>query len=532
MKKRAFLGGIAVLAIAALLVFSCEPGSVPGPEPEPELEPTPNFNIAGTYEFTQTGGSTVYTWVFSNANSYTVTRSVGSTVNTGTYSVSGNEITVTTAALTTPVSVPSFSEVFTITSSGRNVTLTLKGSSPVSNFLTSIGNGGALTTITMTKQLEKVVVIINKPLYAQQVAAWGDYTVAVGTDGSLWNWGYITGTNSSNVLFNNSSPIISGTETDWVVISSSRDTMNFIKTDGSLWRRYNGIGTILTPPYRIGIDTDWLNVAPGSRYRTFAIKTDGSLWAWGQNQNGELGLGDTTDRSAPTQVGTDTDWVIIAASHSHSVAIKADGSLWVWGYHYYAPNFIVGQSSSDDLRDNIPVKIETDSSWASVAAGHYYTLAIKTDGSLWAWGSATTNNGQLGLGDITGTTIPTQIGIETDWMIVFADKANMNGGTSFAIKTDGSLWAWGSNRHGQLGDGTGGGGFEDTTSDKNTPVRIGTETNWVTVSPGNGSTIAIKTDGSIWSWGYNFRGQLGLGDKVNRNTPTQVFFEEEVIEYR
>jgi len=284
MKKRAFLGGIAVLAIAALLVFSCEPGSGPGPGPEP----TPDFDIAGTYNFTQTGGSTVYTWVFSDTNDYTVTRSVGSTVNTGTYSVTGNEITITTAALTTPVSVPSFSEVFTITSSGDNVTLTLKGSAEVSNFFTSIGNGGALTTITMTKQSgssgggNECTECNNDPctcedegipFLAHQVSAGANHTVAIKTDGSLWAWGD-----------NWSGQLGLGTGGGGITWSG------FVDNSGNR-----------NTPTRVGTDNNWAFVSAVRDY-TIAIKTDGSLWAWGSNLNGWLGLGDSVNRNVPTQV--------------------------------------------------------------------------------------------------------------------------------------------------------------------------------------------------------------------------------------
>ena len=143
----------------------------------------------------------------------------------------------------------------------------------------------------------------------------------------------------------------------------------------------------------------------------------------------------------------------------------------------------------------------------AISAGGYYTIALKTDGSLWAWGS--NENGQLGDGTNTNRKLSVQIGTETDWFAISAGSDS-----TIALKMDGSLWAWGSNYYGQLGDGT--------TTNRNAPVQIGTDYDWSAISAGSSHTIALKTDGSFWAWGRNVEGQLGDGATTNRNVPVQI----------
>ncbi|MCL2175350.1 MAG: hypothetical protein FWB73_04815 [Treponema sp.] len=266
-------------------------------------------------------------------------------------------------------------------------------------------------------------------------------------------------------------------------------------------------------------------VSAGSLH-TVAIKTDGTLWAWGDNRYGQLGDGtsgiDSNDHSAnkniPVLIGS--GYASVSAGDSHTVAIKTDGTLWAWG-----------ANSSGQLGDgtwyeskNTPVQIGTG--YASVSAGDDHTVAIKTDGTLWAWGM--NNYGQLGDGTNTyyndgyGNYInndrnaPVQIG--TGYASVSAGSDH-----TVAIKTDGSLWAWGRNNYGQLGDGTNGYLDENNNyinNNKNTPVQIGN--GYASVSAGDNYTVAIKTDGSLWAWGWNYNGELGDGTNVHKNTPVQI----------
>jgi uncharacterized protein YjdB len=137
----------------------------------------------------------------------------------------------------------------------------------------------------------------------------------------------------------------------------------------------------------------------GGAYHSLAIKADGGLWAWGRNTYGQLGLGDTTERNTPWQVGEGTDWAAVAGGYLHTMALKADGSLWAWGRNF---NGELGLGTADYIAHATPERVGMGNDWVAVACGINYTMALKVDGSLWAWGDNA--NGQLGDGGATGRT--------------------------------------------------------------------------------------------------------------------------------
>ena len=289
-----------------------------------------------------------------------------------------------------------------------------------------------------------------------------------------------------------------------------------LKSDGSLWawgiNTYGAIGDGTTSgrlvPTPIGTDTDWALVAEGA-YCSFALKSDGSLWAWGHNASGQLGDGTTTDRLVPTRIGTDVDWVAVAGGLAFSLALKSDGSLWAWGYNE-------GGRLGDGTTTNrpTPTRIGTDRDWVRISAGSGYCLALKSDGSLWAWGSNL--RGQLGDGTTTEAHTPTRVGTDTDWVTVACGPDH-----SLALKSDGTLWAWGNNVKGELGD--------DTTIERRVPTRIGTGTTWISVAAGGfggdngGVSLGLRSDGSLAAWGYGRHGELGDDGRADRLTPVVVF---------
>jgi alpha-tubulin suppressor-like RCC1 family protein len=256
--------------------------------------------------------------------------------------------------------------------------------------------------------------------------------------------------------------------------------------------------------------TDWSKISTGNNH-TLAIKTNGTLWSWGYNDNGELGLGNRTSRSSPTQIGSDTNWAKIACGANHSLAIKTDGTLWAWGASTAGETGlgITGIGASGRLS---PSQVGSLTNWAEIAGGNYFTLAVKTDGTLWAWGD--NPEGNLGTGNRTDRSSPVQVGSLTNWKYVAASQGQTNSCHSLAVKTDGTLWAWGVNPFGSLGDGT--------TTNRSSPVQIGSLTDWANVEAGSQSSIGLKTDGTIWSWGLNNGAQLGLGDTTNRSSPVQI----------
>ncbi|HET6351992.1 MAG TPA: alpha/beta fold hydrolase [Coriobacteriia bacterium] len=260
-------------------------------------------------------------------------------------------------------------------------------------------------------------------------------------------------------------------------------------------------------PKRIGSDTDWQNVSAGALH-SLAIQSDGSLWAWGFNGSGELGDSTRTLRTKPVQAddGSGSPWVAVAAGWMYSLGIKSDGSLWAWGD---GGSYATGLADSADVA--IPTRVGTSNNWVSVSAGKYHALGVQKDGSLWAWGM--NYSGQLGDGSSgygSGRISPFRIGTDTDWECVAAGTYH-----SLGIKADGSLWAWGENSRGEIGDAT--------TEYRSVPTHIGDETDWASVSAGEYHSVATKSDGSLWAWGSNEYGQLGDEDvPTNALTPTKV----------
>jgi len=231
-----------------------------------------------------------------------------------------------------------------------------------------------------------------------------------------------------------------------------------------------------------------------------------TMWTWGINDRGQLGLGQGTaiTRSSPTQVGALTSWSQIAGGFGHSLALKADNTLWSWG-----KNDNYGQLGlSDYISRSSPVQVGTLANWTSIAGGQYHTLARKTDNTLWGWGR--NNYGELGLGNIITRSSPVQVGTLATWTSIKSGNQH-----ALALKTDGTLWTWGGNVAGALGLG-------DTVY-RSSPVQIGALTTWSAVAAGDSFfSLALKTDGTLWMWGQNNRGQLGSGDTIGRSVPVQV----------
>jgi alpha-tubulin suppressor-like RCC1 family protein len=267
-----------------------------------------------------------------------------------------------------------------------------------------------------------------------------------------------------------------------------------------------GLGNITnySSPKQVGSLTDWLTVAGGYNFGA-AIKTDGTLWTWGANNYGQLGLGVTTKYSSPKQVGALTNWLSVASTYTSCAAVKTNGTLWTWGDNRYY-TLATGNSTAYSS----PIQIGALTNWSQLACDNYNVLAIKTDGTLWAWGSNYWGN--LGLGSRGNYySSPAQVGTLTTWANVAC-----GGSVSMAIKTDGTVWIWGYNGYGNLGLG-------NITTNYSSPKQIGSLTNWSKISSADSQTVhSIKTDGTLWAWGYNGVGQLGTGDITNVKSPVQV----------
>jgi alpha-tubulin suppressor-like RCC1 family protein len=203
-------------------------------------------------------------------------------------------------------------------------------------------------------------------------------------------------------------------------------------------------------------------------YHSCGLKAGGSLWCWGYNDFGQLGLGDWTSHTTPTQVGTSIDWSTIILGGYHSCGIKDDGSALCWGYNGYG-QLGLGDSGDGTERDT-PTQVGTGADWSALTLGTYHSCGIKNDGSALCWGY--NEYGQLGLsdsGDGTERDTPTQVGTDANWSAIALGAVH-----SCGPKSDGSLWCWGYNEFGQLGLGDSG-----TGTDRSTPTQVGTGTDWL-----------------------------------------------------
>ena len=361
-------------------------------------------------------------------------------------------------------------------------------------------------------------------------------TVTVGPpSGSLFfigGWGNqgISGLNDNNIK--RSSPTQVGSNSTWTEVAASALVFFGLKSDNTLWSwGYNlwgdcGLGDTInrSSPVQIGSSTNWSDIV--SQYSgVHAIKTNGTLWSWGNNDRGRLGLNDRVDRSSPTQLGTDTTWLRVGASYRAGFAIKTNGTLWSWGDNTGA---ILGlNESGSGVYRSSPTQVGANTTWSKISKSGTNNsmmtmLAIKTDGTLWAWGSTTDGGLGLNVGSLYKSS-PTQVGSDTNWSEAVVVSTPEGTGASFAIKTDGTLWSWGNNRDGYLGLNEGEYVF------KSSPTQVGSNTNWSKLQrsgqrgySNGGGCFAIKTDGTLWAWGKNNSGSLGLNDTAKRSSPTQV----------
>ena len=314
-------------------------------------------------------------------------------------------------------------------------------------------------------------------------------------------------------ITNRSSPVQVGSLSNWKQISVGSGQTAAVKTDGTLWTWGSndfgqlGLGDITnrSSPTQVGALTNWKQVSAGY-LQTVAVKNDGTIWIWGYNAGRRLGLGaDATHRSSPTQIGALTNWKQVS-TFDGTMAVKTDGTLWGWGYNNLYGQLGQGTVTVNDVSS--PIQIGALTNWKQVQMGGESTLAIKTDGTIWTWGR--NDSGQLGLGDTTHRSSPVQVGALNTWSNIGSAPGSP---TLSAVKTDGTLWIWGSNTQGQLGLG-------DTTN-RSSPTQVGALTNWKYIVSSS-SCLALKTDGTIWSWGFNSEGQLGVEDVTPRSSPVQI----------
>jgi Secretion system C-terminal sorting domain/Regulator of chromosome condensation (RCC1) repeat len=351
-----------------------------------------------------------------------------------------------------------------------------------------------------------------------KVSTGGAHTLGIGADNSLWSWGRSqAGQLGLGDLSSKNIPTKVGSDLNWSKISSGNAHSLALKLDGTLWvwgRNTTGqlgnpaIGQNLLVPTQLGTDNDWIFISAGDEY-SLAIKNNGTLWAWGENVYGQLGdntFGTGNYLSTPTQIGTDTNWSYVSAGTTHTLAIKTDGTLWGFGQN----NF--GKLGDGSIIDKVvPTQIGTASDWQTVEAAIKHSIALKTNGSLWTWGDNT--DGQLGNG-LSGAAAAQSAPINIEAGNTF-QKITRGQKHTLVKRSNGTLWSWGGNVTAQLGD--------NTFVPKPNPTAVSSVIDtWDFVSSRVSHCAGLKSDGSLYTWGSNLYGQLGDASQTTRKIPTLI----------
>ena len=337
---------------------------------------------------------------------------------------------------------------------------------------------------------------------------------------SIYAWGPAScGTLGDNTTVSKSSPVsVVGGFTDWSDVASGYAFSLAVRTNGTAWawgQANNGklgnntvAGDVSSPVSVVGGFTDWCQIsASAGTGHSLAVRTNGTAWAWGYNGQGQLGDNTTAQKSSPVSVvGGYTDWCQISAGLAFSVALRQNGTAWAWGVNTggrLGDNTTVNKSS--------PVSVVggfTD--WSQISAGNNFSLGLRTNGTAWGWGYG--NYGRLGDGTTTIRSSPVSVvGGFTDWCQVSAGSQH-----SLGLRTNGVLYAWGYGHQGQIGDNAG-------VVQRSSPVSVvGGFTDWCQVSAGSNDSFGLRTNGTLWAWGYNSSGRLGDGTTTNRSSPVSV----------
>ena len=327
-----------------------------------------------------------------------------------------------------------------------------------------------------------------------------DHTITLKSDGTCWLWGFNTSGQLGNLsMTNRSSPVLPIGGHSFVEISAGNIHSLARKADGSVWGWGSnangrlGAGVNITnrssPSLVVGSHT-FVEISAANAHSLARKSADGSVWAWGNNPSGGLGRNNITSTSSPVLVLGSHSFSEISSRGYNSLARKADGSVWCWGDNTYGnvgDNSIANRSS--------PVLVVGSHSFVEISNGcTYHSIARKDDGSVWAWGS--NSNGQLGDNSITSRSSPVLVLGSHSFIEISTGESY-----SLARKSDGSAWTWGSNSYGEIGN--------NSLIQASSPVLVTGGHSFFEISGGGSHSVARKADGSVWSWGYNNVGQIG-----------------------
>ena len=381
------------------------------------------------------------------------------------------------------------------------------------------------------------IILTTSPSWGQSgsgcwrvVSAGTNFSLGIKMDGTMWGWGAngnLLGLNG--ITPNQNLPVQIGTANDWATVSAGTVHSLAVKTNGTLWSWGNGqfgqlgngvFNSATWTVTQVGTANDWLTVSAGNRF-SLAIKTTGTLWSWGLNNVGQLGINNIIDQNLPVQVGTSNNWLKIDAGNQHSLAIDNTGLMYAWGSNTFG-QFGNGSNTSS----LIPITVSTANNWSEISAGFDHSMALDTNGILYTFGNNT--NGQLCDGTNTASNVMLPISISGTGIITQYIAISAGNNFSLAIKNDNTLWSGGFNSSGQLGLGN--------NTAVNVLNQIGTSNTWFLISAGDAHSLAMETTTPLWSTGRNLEGALGIGNfNFSYNTlqsvscPTSPLSNEDVL---
>ncbi len=360
------------------------------------------------------------------------------------------------------------------------------------------------------------------------VAAGNAHTILLKSDGTVWTWGKNdfgqlgNGANSNSPIPVNVSNLVNissvdGGESHTIALKSDKTVWCWGKNgSGQLG---NGIDKknsfVPTEVLKFRQENSAIIAVAAGQYHSAVLQDNGTVWTWGYNYFSQLGYGGTTDSISPWPASNVSNVIAIASGNNHLLALNNDGTVRAWGYNL---NGQIGDGTTTTQPNPANVRADVNSDFGnikSIAAGYNHSFAVKNDATamLWAWGK--NSNGQLGNGTTTNSLYPAKVKLSDN--SDFSDIKSIAGGEnhSLALKNDGTVWAWGDNSKGQLGDGS--------KTQRINPVQVQNLDHVIFIAAGANHSLAIRNDGSLWAWGDNASGQLG--DKAPKPclTPVQIF---------
>jgi alpha-tubulin suppressor-like RCC1 family protein len=357
---------------------------------------------------------------------------------------------------------------------------------------------------------------LSKVANAQQIAAGGWHSLAVCNDSTVKAFGEnATGELGDGTTTDQNIPVQVIGLTGIKSVSAGGDQLEAhsmaLKSNGTVYawgsNIYGQLGNATTvsttSPVQVLILSGATKISAGG-WHSVALKNDGTVWAWGWNLDGQLGDGTFVDKTIATQVPGLSGVTAIAAGTYHVLALKNDGTVWAWGDNISGQ---IGDGSTTDR--NTPVQVSGLSGVVKIAAGRFFSLAVKSDGTVWTWGENL--YGQLGNGNTTDSPVPVQVSGLTG---VTSATAATGAFHCMAVKNDNTVWAWGRNTYGNLGD--------NTTNPSSIPVQMIGVSDVAGLAAGTNFSLISKNDGTLWGCGRNASGQLGDGTFLQRNTVVQA----------